>query len=725
MSVEYKNQDFILDLTPEKEVIDLVNKYEAYFEALSPEKYYFQREAIKEALKYLLSDKYTDTKELALENYQKKSKLQQKYKYPKDYLAHFPLKNKKSLSIDLATATGKSWVIYGIAQIMLAEGIVDKVLVLCPSNTIESELKQKFELLSGDSTLKKILQELEAVHINPAIKSANDPIIEGDICVENIHAVYERTGSSIDDSFKGQGERTLVLNDEAHHIYSGINYDTKKWMDFLRDKNFNFEYIVGLTGTPYIENEYFHNVIYRYGLRQAMDEGVVKKLDYKIEEDHFQDKGFYETYHNHIDNIRRYGDKIKPISIVVTERVVTCVQVWDELIEFIMEQESITRGEAEEKIIWVASGIPGGKDGDAIKEIISNPEKVRKENMKKLKYVDEEDNNVEWIVSVSMLTEGWDVKNVFQIVPHEKRAFNSKLLIAQVLGRGLRTPKGIEDPYVKINNHESWTNEIDNLCKDVLEIENKLTWGYYEPKKEFSFPLFNLDYETQEYTVEKKEIKASEPSSVTLADQAIKERGVSEYSHSGKNEYIIENKNIVTIENAVNQIKLFFNKKDTNLSNKWSKKRIYEFIIKNLEERNYQYINEGVEYISKDNLQRIKQAFGPMFRETGKEYPRRKKLPEKLKIIELKDMQKQYFNESSIKNRNGYVFYSEHTKKSFEGEQEALFNSFLKKKTIAEDLIKDNSDYKFLEENLIKIDDENFKSPLNLIYVTHSCYLSN
>ena len=41
---------------------------------------------------------------------------------------------------------------------------------------------------------------------------------------------------------------------------------------------------------------------------------------------------------------------------------------------------------------------------------------------------------------VSMLTEGWDVQNVFQIVPHEERAFNSKLLIAQVLGRGLRVP---------------------------------------------------------------------------------------------------------------------------------------------------------------------------------------------------------------------------------------------------------------------------------------------
>ena len=68
-----------------------------------------------------------------------------------------------------------------------------------------------------------------------------------------------------------------------------------------------------------------------------------------------------------------------------------------------------------------------------------------------LKSVDETDSAAEWIVSVSMLTEGWDVKNVFQIVPHESRAFNSRLLVAQVLGRGLRVPRGMEQPLVTIN----------------------------------------------------------------------------------------------------------------------------------------------------------------------------------------------------------------------------------------------------------------------------------
>ena len=71
-------------------------------------------------------------------------------------------------------------------------------------------------------------------------------------------------------------------------------------------------------------------------------------------------------------------------------------------------------------------------------------------NREILKTVDRQDNPVEWIVSVSMLTEGWDVANIFQIVPHESRAFNSKLLISQVLGRDYVFPSNTSE-----SNHKS------------------------------------------------------------------------------------------------------------------------------------------------------------------------------------------------------------------------------------------------------------------------------
>ena len=69
-----------------------------------------------------------------------------------------------------------------------------------------------------------------------------------------------------------------------------------------------------------------------------------------------------------------------------------------------------------------------------------------------------------------------DVKNVFQIVPWKERAFNSHLLIAQVLGRGLRVPEAYLSPQPKVTvfNHSAWSGKIKNLVEEVLEIEARI-----------------------------------------------------------------------------------------------------------------------------------------------------------------------------------------------------------------------------------------------------------
>ena len=123
---------------------------------------------------------------------------------------------------------------YGIAQILLSEGEVDRVLVLCPSLTIEDGLTEKFEALASDKVLKELLPK-DAKYKNPSIVNATGTVQKGDICIENIHAVFLKTKSAIRDSFKGNGKRTLVLNDEAHHIYAPANKDLKKWEQFLGD----------------------------------------------------------------------------------------------------------------------------------------------------------------------------------------------------------------------------------------------------------------------------------------------------------------------------------------------------------------------------------------------------------------------------------------------------------------------------------------------------------
>ena len=724
MSIQYTHDDFVLrnddysDQTNAK-----VGKYEAYLDTITTEKFEHVREAIRQAFRFFITDKYANTRELAEDNWNKKSKLQLKYNALDQYLLNIRIPDKKAISIDLATGTGKSWVIYGVAQLALAEGIVDKVLVLCPSLTIEEELKKKFEQLSGSRINQQILRELGAIHSAPSIKNANVPILTGDICVENIHAVYKRTGSSIKDSFSGKGQRTLVISDEAHHIYSPDDTATRKWFDFITDPDFNFSYHMGLTGTPYIGNEYFHDVIYRYGIKQAMEDEVIKKIDYKLEEAD-QDKGWDETWNNHVDILEQYGDRLKPLNIIVTDRIYRTVEIWKELTEYIAKKEELSFNEASKKVIWVASGLPSNKqEKQAVESIIESPEKVRKENLSLLKTVDEADNPVEWIVSVAMLTEGWDVKNVFQIVPHEQRAFNSKLLIAQVLGRGLRVPEGLDHPvYVRINNHERWSDEIKSLYEEVLELENRISYGYTESRSEYDFPLYNLDYITDQKTVRSERQPSTEvPKVEKLKPQSKTKQTYSDYSESGTVSFEIEIKDNEPIESAARQIKLFLKDKDEEISSDWPVKRIKTFLMDKLENLGY-----DSSFVSRENLATFKQAFGPMFRVAGREVVRLILKANNTREINLSAIPNQTFSESNIK-RNGFLFYSKEGVKELPLEQHAILKDYLSDKEdynrVRESMIKyggNPSEIEFLKENLYEVPDTDLKTVQNLVYVTFS-----
>jgi len=434
---------------------------------------------IKNAIIYLASGRYEKIEDLVEENYQNNVELQAKYNSLEEYKKHLQFPNKLFANIDLATGTGKSYVIYGVAQIMLGIGLVDKVLVLCPSLTIESGLTEKFESLSGSAELKRTLPE-NAKCKNPSIVNANVTVKNGDICVENIHAVYSTTGSSIEDSFKNQGERVLVLNDESHHIFNTISGNTgevkdiKRWKEFLLNSDHNFKYILGFTGTAYQDDEYFNDIIFRYSLREAIEDKIVKNIEYVQKDDSSgKDEKFQKIYQNHQDNVRKY-DKIKPLSILITKDITKAKDLKNDLVDFLVKQEKLPKEEIEKQVLIVTS------------------HNDHKANLPKLKTVDEKNDPTKWIISVSMLTEGWDVKNVFQIVPWEDKAFNSKLLIAQVLGRGLRVPELYQNPQPKVIvfNHDAWSKNIKGLVDEVLEIETRI---HSQVLKEGERSKYNFD----------------------------------------------------------------------------------------------------------------------------------------------------------------------------------------------------------------------------------------
>ena len=535
----YDTKDLILKVNQFYNQSELPLPYwDRFLDALCGTREY-QKEAIKNSVIYLASKEYTNIQDLVSKNHYQNPQLRERYPELQDYHRKIQLPSKLSATIDLATGTGKSYVMYGIAQILLGLGLVKRVLILCPSTTIEKELHKKFLALVSDPILKETIPP-SAIIKNPSIVDGGVTVDEGAICIENVHAVYERTGSSIEDSFGfKRGFDTVVLNDETHHIYNKISGNTtearglKIWKKFLLDDGYNFKFMLGFTGTAYIGNDYFNDVIYRYSLREAVDEKFVKKINYVSEDDSInEDQRFQKIYQNHSNNKVTYKN-IKPLTILVTNNITNAKRLETRLVEFLMLEEGLEEQEVRDKLVMTVTS-----------------DKMHKHNVVRLEEVDMQDSTVEWIVSVSMLTEGWDVKNVFQIVPMEERAFNSKLLISQVLGRGLRVPPEYNNnAEVTIFNHSSWGSKIKGLVDEVLELEMRLESSNLidGDRSKFHFELYNIDYNKIEKAVE----------------NTSKEK---EFNYKG----------IITLESSVDQVS-----QETTYTNLASDYKSVEYKIKN------------------------------------------------------------------------------------------------------------------------------------------------
>lgn len=659
----------------------------------------YQKEAIKNAIIYLASGNYDNLSDLALKNYRVNDSLKEKYSSESDFLKTIQLGDKLYATIDLATGTGKSYVMYGIAQIALGLGLVDRVLVLCPSLTIESGLKEKFEVLSGDSGLKSLLPD-EAVIKNPRIVSADRTVSKGDMCVENIHAVYENTGSSIEDSFAGKGERVLVLNDEAHHIFNkssgkASDVNPKRWKEFLLNDKYGFKYMLGFSGTAYIDDEYFPDVIYRYSLRQAIEDRIVKNVDYIKEDESKNDhERFQMIYQNHRDNMDMYP-RIKPISILVTKDIGHAKRLYDDFVNFLVEQEERQKKDVVSKVLIVTSA------------------REHKANVRKLKYVDQRTDSTEWIISVSMLTEGWDVKNVFQIVPWEDKAFNSKLLIAQVLGRGLCIPEEYQTPQPKVIvfNHRAWSSKIKTLVDEVLEIESRVNSVVLQSgdRSKYHFTVKNIQYNSEQTTVEKETDSRSVDFSrlmtegIALESQSVDTEKGTVYESvrdGGTREKNYAVRNITwSIEEVVDKIFEEFEQRDWEgralklgaeeytQNNLPPREKIEDMIRLSMELRG----NKG-DLIVEKNAHKILSAFSPLLRRKSKSVVSKSTAGE-LFDISTKNLEKQSTSVGMLRHDRTVYITNNWEDEITDEDQRAIVNDIIEDESLPRTALRSDIDY--------------------------------
>jgi len=441
----------------------------------------YQYHAIKQTMIYLWGGGYKDVADLARENYKQKEHIRERFGSEEIMLGHLPLTDRISGVVHMATGTGKSWILFAVAYLSIVMNLTRRVLVLGPSSTIiEEGLREKFEFFMNKKEWNDLLPR---EHQGKAVDllTNNDAIGDGSITVENINAIYS-VGGIRDTLFKNT-EEVLVLGDEIHHAYSHLNFNAIKknlemdkeveegkgkdseekserlWMQFLK-KNKKITRHIGFTGTPYNKDDYFADVIFDYNIRTAINEKYIKDVNPIIstetddgEMKWTSEKRFAVVLSKHKEISKTYAyerdgkRQVKPITVFYCPTQKNAQTRSEEFIQFLAKWEKEENGAkgsvavieqvARQKVICVVSNVSSS------------------EYKNELDNIEETDANrtggkVEFIFSVGKLLEGWDVDNVFQIVPMEERIFNSKLLISQVIGRGLRIPRKVSHADIQI-----------------------------------------------------------------------------------------------------------------------------------------------------------------------------------------------------------------------------------------------------------------------------------
>jgi type III restriction enzyme len=340
---------------------------------------------------------------------------------------------------------------------------------------------------------------------------------------------------------------------------------------------------------------------------------------------------------------------------MVTKDISACKRLTEKLIAFIATKEKTSKEDAAKKVLIVTSA------------------NEHKENLPVLRTVDDADNPVEWITSVAMLSEGWDVKNVFQIVPHEEKAFNSKLLIAQVLGRGLRVPEAYRNPQpvVTVFNHEKWSSNIRHLVDEVMEIEKRINSYHVNKDEGYDFDLDQVNYnrtitDTATYAQD-SEYKLLENKPITYSTQSISEDMSTIYVTAVRGARGIDwkqNEQKTTVEHVMfsvedvandifNRLVVFDQDAKTAYSDTWTRQKLEAKIRESLAA-----VGDKTDTLSQENRLKTLQAFG-IIRRAGSVFPRI--VPESTAPFKIStaDIPKHSIAFSALRNE-GAVFLDEY-----------------------------------------------------------------
>ena len=393
-------------------------------------------------------------------------------------------------------------------------------VVIAPGVTVFERLKEDFGdarifdqdplipvAWRGDWNMSVVLQD-----------EASGTPAGGAIYLTNIHRLYDksRRRSREPDTYDWMGPKVskakaldtgealreritshpklMVLNDEAHHVWdpdSAWNEAITFLHETTRKRGGGLVAQLDFSATPKDEKGHvFRHVVCDTPLGEAVDSGIVKTPvighgDKLVERPH--DDAAYR-YENHLMlGYKRWlaskeeWDKSgkKALLFVMTESTDAADRIANRL------NTDPIFSELHGKTINLHTNLKGklkprGKGANKYYEFIESEKEISDEDLKELRKLSREldDNTSPYrcIVSVLMLREGWDVRNVTTVIPLRPLTAKSRILPEQTLGRGLRRmmPPGSNQAaeIVTVVEHKAFTDLYrDELSQEGLPIQ--------------------------------------------------------------------------------------------------------------------------------------------------------------------------------------------------------------------------------------------------------------
>ena len=436
-----------------------------------------------------------------------------------DFERNFP-----SICFSLATGVGKTRLMGAFMAYLYKEKNIKNFMVIAPNLTIYNKLIKDFGDTSYEKYVFKGISEFYTANIvtgDNYKKNVEGQMSYSDITINvfNISKINAETKGGKEPQIKRLSEYIgdsyfnylasqkdlVILMDESHH------YRADRGMQVLNELN----PVLGLelTATPQIEKGNktikFKNVVYEYSLAKAMRDGYVK-IPHVATKKNFNINNYKSDLDKDIikleDGIRIHEDTkvaldiyardnnkhlVKPLVLVVAKDTTHA----EELLN-VIKSDNFFDGYYSDKVIIVHSNQSGSEKDENIQQLVS---------------LEDYNNKIEIVIHVNMLKEGWDVNNLYTIIPLRTSA--SSTLTEQTIGRGLRLPYGnitgnekvdsltivSHDKYeeiIRIANDENSLIKKENIIviedeeldvkKEVITIQNNFTEEIEKRKQEIS-----------------------------------------------------------------------------------------------------------------------------------------------------------------------------------------------------------------------------------------------